>query len=98
MNYFKATIKLDEPATTIPIMEWIRDHGCPELDHTFFADKYGDKAIVSYMHESECGATIEYLQTLNSKDDWFEYKGMKRRHDSCGWIFLIEGNYYFATF
>ena len=97
-NWYKETIRLDGCATTIPVMEWIRDNGCPELDHTYFVDKYGDMAIVSYMHESEWGDIIDYL---NKQGDeiWYDYKGMKRTRDiACGWVFLIDGHYYFATF
>lgn len=97
MSYYKKTIRLDGLATTIPVMEWIRDNGCPDLDHTYFIDKYGDVVIVSYMHKEEWGMTREYLELLTAKNDWFEHKGMKRRRECCGWVFLIDGHYYYAT-
>lgn len=96
-SYYKETIRLDGLCTTIPVMEWIRDNGCPELDHTYFVDKYGESAIVSYMHESEWAATMDYFEELG-RGELFDYRGMKRYHDTIGWIFLIDGHYYFATF
>ena len=97
-SYYKETIRLDGLCTTIPVMEKIRELGCPELDHTYFVDSHGGCAIVSYMYESEWGDTIDYL---NEQGDeiWYDYKGMKRTRDIvCGWVFLIDGHYYFATF
>lgn len=98
MNYYHKTIKIDAfGAGTLDIMEWIRDNGCPNLDHTIFENARGiHVATVSKGDESMFGATLEDLDIGLYK--WFEYKGMKRHHGGCGfWLFLIDGNYYWAT-
>lgn len=98
MNYYHKTIKIDAlGAGTLDIMEWIRDNGCPNLDHTIFEDARGnDVAMVSKSDESMFSATLEALNIGLYK--WFEYKGMKRHRSGCGrWLFLIDGNYYWAT-
>jgi hypothetical protein len=93
-NYCEKRIVLDEPATTIPVMEWIRDNGCPHLSYTIFADKFGNGLMVSSQCEEDMSA---YLECFEAGDyEWFEYKGMKR-HYLCGWTFCIDGKYYFAT-
>ena len=67
-SYYKETIRLDSPCTTIPVMGKIRELGCPELDHTYFVDSHGDGAIVSYMHESEWGDTIDFLNEQGGRN------------------------------
>ena len=98
MDYNHKTIRIDKAGEgTIAIMEWIRDNGCPDLCHTDFIDKHNNCiAMVSKSDESMFSATLEALDIGLYK--WFEYKGMKRHRSGCGcWLFLIDGNYYWAT-
>ena len=97
MSWYHKEIRLGIGAGTIDIMEWIRDNGCPDLDCTFFKDARGnDVAMVSKGDESMFSATLDALDIGLYK--WFEYKGMKRYRGVCGfWLFLIDGNYYWAT-
>ena len=99
MNWYFRTIILDKPATTIPVMEWIRDNGCPSLDHTIFMDEFGDEMMVSLTSESELMATLNEIEEeiKEGNKPWFEYKGMYRHHTPYGWIFLINGELYWAT-
>ena len=99
MNYYNKTIKIDAlGAGTTDIMEWIRDNGCPNLDHTIFVDARGnDVAMVSKSSESDM-----WLDDIASgnEEPWFEYEGMKRaksKYVSGMWLFCINGNYYWAT-
>ena len=100
MNWYHKEITINElGAGTTSIMEWIRDNGCPNLDCTIFNDARGNYvATVSMGGES---MFREFLEDINKgKSSWFEYKGMKRcqsRFVSGLWIFLINGNYYWAT-
>lgn len=100
MNYYNKTIRIDAlGAGTIAIMEWIRDNDCPNLSYTTFEDARGNYiAMVSKGNESMFRATLTAIDEGIYK--WFEYKGMKRFSDSdCYgyWLFLINGNYYYAT-
>jgi len=99
VNYFKKTILLKELATTIPIMEWIRDNGCPDLDHTMFAQSGCDVNWGMIVSLEYSGPIEEYIEKHNLPDlsEWFDYKGMKRLHESFWWIFIIGDNVYFAT-
>ena len=100
MNYYHETIQLNEiGAGTTSIMEWIRDNGCPNLDCTQFVDVRGNRvAMVSRGDESMFRETLEDID--RGKSSWYEYDGMKRyqsRFVSGMWVFLIDGNYYWAT-
>ena len=100
MNYYNKTIKIDEIGVgTLDIMEWIRDNGCPNLDHTTFVDARGnDVAMVSMSSESEFESWLDDIAT--GDESWFEYDGMKRsksKYVKGLWLFLIDGNYYYAT-
>jgi hypothetical protein len=98
MNYFNKTIKIDVfGAGTLDIMEWIRDNGCPNLDHTTFVDARGNKvAVVSKGEESMFSATLEAIEI--GLYSWKEFDGMKRHSGAKNfWLFLIDGNYYWAT-
>ena len=98
MNYYNKTIKIDAlGAGTTDIMEWIRDNGCPNLCYTEFVDKRNNEiAMVSKGNESMFRATLDAIE--EGIYEWFEYKGMKRHSGSRGyWMFLIDGNYYWAT-
>lgn len=98
MDYNHKTIRIDHAgAGTIAIMEWIRDNGCPDLCHTDFIDKHNNFiARVSKGNESMFRATLDAIDEGIYK--WFEYKGMKRYSGGHGyWLFLIDGNYYWAT-
>lgn len=100
MNYYHKTIKIDSlGAGTLDIMEWIRDNGCPNLDHTTFVDARGnDVAMVSMGSESDFESWLDDIAAGN--ESWFEYDGMKRsksKYVNGLWLFLIDGNYYWAT-
>lgn len=100
MNYYNKTIKIDAlGAGTLDIMEWIRDNGCPDLDHTTFVDARGnDVAMVSRGCESDFESWLDDIAT--GDESWFEYKGMKRsksKYVKGLWLFLIDDNYYWAT-
>jgi hypothetical protein len=100
MNWYHKEITLNTlGAGTIDIMEWIRDNGCPNLDCTIFKDARGnDVAKVSLGNESMFPEFLEDIKEGHEK--WFEYEGMKRcqsRFVKGLWIFLINGDYYWAT-
>lgn len=101
MNWYHKVIALtDFGAGTLDIMEWIRDNGCPNLDHTIFEDARGNYvAKVSKSSESEFAMWLDDIAS-GDKEPWFEYKGMKRaksKYVSGMWLFLINGGYYYAT-
>ncbi len=60
MDYNFKTIRIDVAGVgTLGIMEWIRDNGCPNLDHTIFEDARGKYvAMVSKGNESMFRATL----------------------------------------
>lgn len=101
MNYYNKTIKIDElGAGTTSIMEWIRANDCPDLRYTDFVDARGNEiAMVSSADVSEFKG---WLDDIDRRDEnpWHEYKGMKRtqsRFIRGTWLFLINGEYYYAT-
>lgn len=101
MDYNYKTIRIDVAgAGTIAIMEWIRDNGCPDLCHTDFIDRHNnDIARVSKGNESMFESWLDGIES-GHESAWFEYKGMKRsksRFVEGLWLFLIDGNYYWAT-
>jgi len=101
MNYYNKTIKIDVFGLgTLDIMEWIRNNGCPNLDHTFFEDARGNYvAIVSKSSESKFDTWLDDIAS-GDEEPWFEYEGMKRaksKYVSGMWLFLINGEYYYAT-
>ena len=95
MDYSECIIKMSGLATTIPVMEWIRDNGCPDLCYTSFEDSRGNGLMVS--NDDELGRLTEENVTMGL-DSWFEYEGMKR-NGCCrdGWVFCIDGKYYYAS-
>lgn len=101
MNWCHETVVLNTlGAGTIDIMEWIRNNGCPDLRCTEFIDKHNNYiAMVSKGNESMFRATLDAIDEGIYK--WFEYKGMKKlfsdRNHYGYWLFLIDGNYYWAT-
>lgn len=98
MDYYKKTIKIDGCGVgTIAVMEWIRDNGCPDLRYTEFIDGRNSFVVmVSKGDESMFRATLDAID--NGIYEWFEYEGMKRFTGSVDyWLFLIDGNYYWAT-
>lgn len=99
MNWYHKEIQLGIGAGTLDIMEWIRDNGCPDLTHTIFVDARGnDVAMVSKGSEQEFETWLDDI--AEGGESWFEYHGMKRsksRFVEGLWLFLIDGNYYWAT-
>lgn len=100
-NYTKKTIKIDHlGAGTISVMEWIRDNGCPDLRYTDFVDAGGsDIVMVSRVDICEIKGWLDNIDTRD-ENPWFEYKGMKRTQSRFVrgiWLFLIDGNYYYAS-
>lgn len=94
-------IRLEGVPSTLSVMEWIRDNGCPWVSHLAIYFSKGRRdctfdMMVSSLCEIEIAATLE----LDPLDTWHDYEGMKRL--SCDipsdmWIFWIEGHYYYAT-
>lgn len=100
-NYHKKTIKIDAfGAGTFAIMEWIRDNGCPNLDHTIFKDARGNYVVmVSSVDICRFKGWVADMDRCD-ENPWFEYKGMKRTQSRFVrgiWLFLIDGNYYYAS-
>ena len=101
MDYCRKTIKIDAlGAGTLDIMEWIRNNGCPNLDHTIFEDaRRNFVAMVSKSSVSKCATWLADIAS-GDEEPWFEYKGMKRaksKYERGMWLFLINGEYYYAT-
>lgn len=98
-NYYGKNIVLNEPATTIPVMEWIRDNGCPDLDHTSFSQR-GMNINRGLIVSLEIVCDEEHLtgeMMLPPLSEWYDYEGMKRYHEHFWWYFYINGHLYFAT-
>lgn len=100
-NYTNKTVKIDEfGAGTISVMEWIRDHGCPDLCYTDFVDARGNEIVM--VSSADMCKFKGWLDNIDGGDEnpWFEYKGMKRTQSKFErgiWLFLIDGNYYYAS-
>lgn len=83
--------------STVSVMEWIRDHGCPMLksqDFAFGDGPMGEGIMVSEFSESD----LESILTAYPKEFWHEVLDMKRltfsRHS---WYFYIDGHFYYAS-
>ena len=100
-NYTNKTVKIDEfGAGTTSIMEWIRDHGCPDLCYTDFVDARGNEIVM--VSSADISELKGWMDDIDRRDEnpWFGYKGMKRtqsRFERGIWLFLIDGNYYYAS-
>ena len=94
-------IYLDGVPSTLSIMEWIRDNGCPWVQNLaiYFSrgrNDYTFDMMVSSLDESEIELSLE----LDPLDSWYDYEGMKRLHCDIPqgmWLFCIDGKYYYAT-
>lgn len=94
-------IHLEGVPSTLSVMEWIRDNGCPWVSHlaVYFSRGRRDctfDMMVSSLDESEMELTLE----LDPLDTWYDYEGMKRLAcdiPSGMWLFWIDGHYYYAT-
>lgn len=96
-NYHKADIVFESgDGGTIQVMEWIREHGCPDLSYTNFRTKNMSSCmgLMVSNHESRHDDD-EYIE---SQGGWFEYNGLKRFRCSIGmWLFDVDGKRYYAT-
>ena len=97
MRMYGLKVRLSEPCTTIPIMEWIQEHSSKDmpihLDATRFVDKYNRYALVSLEFTN---STIEDVLGCEL-EDVFEYQGMRRYHGRLGFYFEIHNNVYFCS-
>lgn len=102
MRMYRLKVRLPEPCTTIPIMEWIKSHkeDAERLDHThfhYFKDNYSEAVVSVYLRDGSLEDAIAYCnddEPLNA----FEHKGMRRY---CLWncyYFEIDNNVYLCTF
>lgn len=82
-------------ASTIEVMQWIKENNCIELSSCVFSSNNRPFLIVSSMSESEKKNVIAVAEL--SSDYWFEHNGMFRHSSHFGWVFKIQDNYYFAS-
>lgn len=81
--------------STVSVMEWIRDHGCPELKGECFAFCQSEQEyiIVSKISKDD----LRYVLKIYPEDTWHDVFGMKRLTMSRrSWYFYINGNFYYA--
>lgn len=81
--------------STVSVMEWIRDHGCPMLKSQEFAFGDGGETIfVSKFSETEIASVLRAYP----KDCWHIVLDMKRlNYSRYSWYFYINGSYYYAS-
>lgn len=81
--------------STVSVMEWIRDHGCPMLKAQEFSFEDGyDSIIVSQFSKEELSSVLRAWPIKI----WPVVLDMKRlTYSRYSWYFYINGSYYYAS-
>lgn len=96
-NYCQKVIAMNGPvASTCEVIEWIMEHGCPELDFTqFYWAKSNTWLTVSRENWDDDDAIIFRHPKVK---DWHEpVKGAKRYYDGFNWWVYVGGLFYRMT-
>lgn len=89
-------LKMKGTASTIAVMEFIRENEIKEMDACFFEFEDGLDIVVSSVTEEEIGTTM----LVNPFNTWNDYNGIrwiKPLNDLSIWYFWIDGTYYYMT-
>lgn len=97
MNYNGATIMMDGGTSTCAVIDWIIEHGCPDLDHTLFVfTKFGYDGLV--VSSEACDLWDFPYSTTPKLEDWHKlYNGARRYWDGFNWWIYVGGRFYRMT-
>lgn len=89
------TIKMDGCASTVAVMEYIRDNGIPAGETLYFVfPKYNQYLCASNEYAEDIYATLE----LHPVETWHDVFGMKRLClSSNSWYAYINDRFYFIS-
>ena len=95
-------IKLKGPTSTVAVMDWIEEHGCPELHGQFFRFEpvdahFIDTIVVSSVEPDD--TPVRPIIARTPVEEWHQVKPNQRRHavSARAWYACICGKLYWIT-
>ena len=93
-------IKLKGPTSTVAVMDWIEENGCPELHERFFRFKdshFIDTIVVSSVKPDD--PPVRPIIARTPVEEWHQVKPNQRRHAAGdrSWYACICGKLYWIS-